>query len=119
VTKLRRTRDLYLGVELATVRKLLSKAATYGYVGAGDVALHEVNQILDGLLAIDARTPLRFTVEQADLTDTEFGAVTGTQTRLVGEWQVDEAEAKDPPADTRRRGLDGFPSVDRTPEDPT
>jgi hypothetical protein len=108
-----------LSAELVTLRELLARASAYGFVGAGDVALHEVERTLDRLLAIDTRTPLRFTVEQADLTDTEFGAVTGSQTRLVGEWQVDEAEAKDPPADTRRRGLDGFPSVDRTPEDPT
>lgn len=82
-----------LGAEIATARKLLDRAAARGFVGAGEVALHEAYQALDRVLAIDAKTPLRFNVESADITDTEIGEVTGTQVRLVGEWWIDVPEA--------------------------
>lgn len=81
-----------LGADLAVVRKLLNAAAAAGYVGAGQVAVAELTGILDHWLAVDARTPLRFTTETADLVDTELGTVTGSQSRWVSGWWIDVPE---------------------------
>lgn len=81
-----------LGVEIHNARALLALARSKGFVGAGEVAVAEANEILARLLAIDAKHPMRFTVETSDIVDTEVGEVTGSQSRLVGDWWTDVPE---------------------------
>lgn len=87
-----KSQPINLGEQIAGMRKLLDKARANQFVGAGDVALYEVYQALDRLLAIDAKTPLRFTVESLDVEDPQLGEVTARQTRLVGDWWVNTPE---------------------------
>lgn len=83
------SRQVNLGIEVHNARQLLALAQSKGFVGAGEVAMVEANEILDRLLAIDHQHPLRFTVETLDIVDTEIDEKTGTQSRLVGDWWAD------------------------------